>query len=523
MIYNKLTLIIGILTASISLSHAQNMPQKYGNSITPTELKKYLSVLAHDSLEGRETGMPGQVKAANYIRKHYQSIGIKPNATPDYFQNYPLSRNAWKNRTLTINAQNLEFGKDFYCFYNIPDVAINEPTAEILYIGYGTKTTDIDHLYNANLENKIVIVQAGDPKDKSGKSIITGTKELSAEGNNYRAKIKKLQSLNPKLIIFVDEDFDKNLKRYSHYFMTPNVTAFNSKQAPVVAPTLFISNDKMKAIFKNFAKLKKPYQTKKAIAPKVLKASITAKIDKDTKPVEAQNVLGFLPGTDLKDEILVVSAHYDHIGIIDGEVYNGADDDGSGTSAVMAIARAFKQAADEGKGPRRSILFLNVSGEEKGLLGSEYYASHPIYPLSSTIADLNIDMIGRVDTAHTKAQNYIYVIGADKLSTELNEINKTANDTYTKLNLDYTFNAPNDPNRFYYRSDHYNFAKNNVPVIFYFNGVHEDYHQKTDEIEKIDFELMTKRTQLVFYTAWQLANQTKRIEVNVKNDFPADR
>lgn len=236
-------------------------------------------------------------------------------------------------------------------------------------------------------------------------------------------------------------------------------------------------------------------------------------LSRNLKPSE--NVVAFIKGSVYPDEILVVSAHYDHLGMDkDGEVYNGADDDGSGTVAVMAIAEAFQKAVEEGNGPKRSILFLHVTGEEKGLLGSKYYVNYPIFPLANTVSNLNIDMIGRSDEANEKDPNYIYLIGSDKLSTELHKLSEEMNNKFTKLKLDYTYNLDSDPNRFYYRSDHYNFAKNNIPVIFYFNGTHENYHRISDTPDKINYELLAKRTQLVFYTAWEIANRENRIKVN---------
>ncbi|MFT4877807.1 MAG: Zn-dependent M28 family amino/carboxypeptidase, partial [bacterium] len=239
--------------------------------------------------------------------------------------------------------------------------------------------------------------------------------------------------------------------------------------------------------------------------------------------LQGENVLGYLEGSDLKEELLVITAHYDHLGIHDGVIHNGADDDGSGTVAVLELAEAFAKAKAAGNGPRRSILFMPVAGEEMGLLGSSYYAENPVFPLENTIADLNIDMIGRMDENHEGNPDYVYLIGADKLSTELHQISEDANTYYTQLELDYTFNDPEDPNRFYYRSDHYNFAKNNIPVIFYFNGVHADYHKATDTVEKIHFGKIAAISKLIFHTAWQLVNQDKRIEVDVKSDFKNNR
>jgi Zn-dependent M28 family amino/carboxypeptidase len=231
--------------------------------------------------------------------------------------------------------------------------------------------------------------------------------------------------------------------------------------------------------------------------------------------VETENVAAIIKGSKFPEEYIVISSHLDHIGIKNGEINNGADDDGSGTVALLEIAEAFKMAADVGQGPKRSLIFLHVTGEEKGLLGSKYYANNPLYSLAQTMTNLNVDMIGRTDPKREDNDpNYIYLIGADRLSQDLHDISEAANTKYTQLKLDYTFNDEKDPNRFYYRSDHYNFAKNNIPVIFYFSGTHDDYHKPGDTPDKIMYDLLAKRTQLIFYTAWELANRTDKIRLN---------
>ena len=235
------------------------------------------------------------------------------------------------------------------------------------------------------------------------------------------------------------------------------------------------------------------------------------------KDIATENVVAIIPGSEKPEEYLVISSHLDHIGIHEGQINNGADDDGSGSVALLEIAEAFQKAVAEGNGPKRSIIFLHVSGEEKGLLGSKYYTNNPLYPLTQTIANLNVDMIGRTDPKRTEGKrNYVYLIGSDRLSTELHQISEAANAATLNVELDYTYNAPDDPNRFYFRSDHYNFAKNNIPVIFYFNGTHADYHRPSDTVDKIEFDLLKERTQLIFYTAWELANRDQRITVDKK-------
>lgn len=235
----------------------------------------------------------------------------------------------------------------------------------------------------------------------------------------------------------------------------------------------------------------------------------------DNRFKDTENVLAIIEGEEFPEEIVVVSAHYDHLGIDEqGEIYNGADDDGSGTVAVMEIAKAFNKAVEEGHRPKRSILFMHLTGEEKGLLGSKFYVENPTFPLENTVANLNIDMIGRVDEAHEDDREFVYVIGSNRLSSEMDSVLNQQNRKYTQLNLDYTFNAENDPNRFYYRSDHYNFAKHNIPVTFFFNGVHEDYHKPTDTPDKIEYDILEKRAKLIFYTTWEIANRDKRLVVD---------
>ena len=234
--------------------------------------------------------------------------------------------------------------------------------------------------------------------------------------------------------------------------------------------------------------------------------------DRSGNSIDSYNVLGYIEGSDKANEVLVITSHLDHIGIeADGQINNGADDDGSGTVAMMEIAEAFIMAKEDGNGPRRSLLFLHVSAEEKGLLGSKYYTDNPIYPLTNTVANLNIDMIGRID-----------LIGSDILSDDLHDVSGNANEDYVGLNIDYRYNDPTTlvyefgrwrENRYYYRSDHYHFVKNNIPAIFYFNGTHKDYHAPTDTVEKINYTLLEKRTRLIFYTAWEIVNREERLSL----------
>ena len=295
------------------------------------------------------------------------------------------------------------------------------------------------------------------------------------------------------------------------------------KSLPVISVSTETANEILKQSGSNVAGLQKQLADTKKPASKEIDVAFCASALRKEVPVRAENVLGFLEGSDpvLKKEVLVITAHYDHIGLTTSgtdKVNNGADDDGSGTTGVLMIAEAFAKAKKAGKGPKRSVLFMTVVGEEKGLLGSAWYAENPVFPMANTITNLNIDMIGRVDADHEKNPDYIYIIGSDMLSSDLNKLGIKANADYLKMNLDMRYNNRTDPERFYYRSDHYNFAKHNVPVIFYFNGVHPEYHQPGDEIDKINFPMMARRTKLVYFTAWELANAAKRPIVDKNED-----
>jgi Zn-dependent M28 family amino/carboxypeptidase len=250
---------------------------------------------------------------------------------------------------------------------------------------------------------------------------------------------------------------------------------------------------------------------------KTYPVKIKLELEKDMQHLESSNVIGMLEGTDKKDEAVIITAHYDHLGKKDTTVYYGADDDGSGTVSVLEIAEAYKLAAEAGMRPRRTVIFMTVSGEEKGLWGSDFYSDNPAFSLDKTSADINIDMIGRIEKDRkADSLNYIYVVGDNRISSDLRPISESLNNKYLKFQFDYKFNDPNDPERIFYRSDHYNFAKKGVPAIFYFSGLHEDYHQPTDTPDKIRYELLSRRAQMIFYTTWEIANRDDML----KRDLP---
>jgi len=525
------------LAITVIIAQAQKpdpIQQKYAAYITAEDARKHLSILASDAFEGRETGKPGAEKAANYIAGEFKKLGLQAPVNGSYFLNIPLEESRLFANNFTVNNTTFSSGKDFYISGTASSKNIN--VKEVVFIGYGISSEHYDDLKNTDITGKVVLfINKGEPM-KDGVSAVTQASTASDWSTSRNKRLQYLLSKNPSLILAINPDLDALLQRMGkmNYDLNAGRIAIKNNvvkeaKAAVITITPKIADELLKTNGKSLEALKSTIDQNGTPQTQTVKADFSVAINQQNKDVKAVDVLGYLPGTDLKDEVLVFSAHYDHIGLTTSgtdKVNNGADDDGSGTTGILEIANAFTKAKKAGHDPRRSILFLGNVGEEKGLLGSEYYSDHPVFPLEKTITDLNIDMIGRVGEEYKNkpdSANYIYVIGSSKLSTTLRGISEKANQTYTKLNLDYKYDDPKDPNRFYYRSDHYNFAKHGVPIIFYFNGVHEDYHRAGDEVSKINFPALAKRAQLVFYTGWDLANRDKRPVVDVKNDMPESR
>ncbi|HEU4718700.1 MAG TPA: M28 family peptidase [Bacteroidia bacterium] len=495
--------------------------EKYAALITAEDMKTHLSVIASDEYEGRETAMPGQKKAAEYIAKQFASFGIPPYANGSYFQDVPLIEYRPSSGSVTTPKNKYEFGKDF--FFPPSDASRHEKCDTLVFLGYGIDDPAYNDYANTDVSGKAVLIMDGEPKDRNGNNLISGSKAPSEWYVKRAKKVSEAQKHNAGALLIVVDEYDKALaKIMSHDHMSMLVPDEENDVSVIYdeMPVLLITRSMADNLLKEgkqtpLEKLVEKISGKKKPVHTFSKMKMDIVAQSTGRSVHSENVLGYLEGSDLKGQLVVITAHYDHLGK-DSVVYNGADDDGSGTVSIIELAKAFAQAKKEGHGPRRSILFMTMTGEEKGLLGSSWYTSHPVFPLDSTVCDLNIDMIGRIDTTHAADTNYVYVIGSGMISAELKTINETENNTYTGLSLDYRYDKKDDPNRFYYRSDHYNFAKNGIPVAFFFNGVHPDYHRETDEVQKIHFPLMEKRAQLVFYTAWEIANRNERLKITQK-------
>ncbi len=499
---------------------AQDRQKFFAQTITKEDLKKHVEVLASDRMEGRETGTRGNDQAAKYISGQFALMGIKPQrATADYFQKVILTWHNWQTSGLQIGKRKYKMFWDYYGYPQFNKDTDSTSIDQIVFMGYGID----DHAYSdykkwgkKQLKNKALIIFDGEPKQTNGKYRITQSDSTSKWTDSLILKLRVAQRYGAHTVFIVQNDFDKKIeswrKKLNREYLTFGPSEFDHLPnsyfiSPSMAKTIFGNNEKK--IKKRLKKIIKKGKSK----PYALKTKILLGQKLKRRTLESQNVVGYLSGIDpkLNKECVVVSAHYDHLGVRGNNIYNGADDNASGSAAVLELAQAFKQAKNKGHGAKRSILFILMTGEEKGLLGSKYYTLNPIHPLDQTVANINIDMIGRRDKKHKDNPKYIYVIGANRISTELHKINEAMNANYTHIDLDYSYNAESDPNRFYYRSDHYNFAKQGVPSVFYFSGIHEDYHRPTDTIEKIEFEKMELITRLIFHTIWEIANRPERL------------
>ena len=490
----QLLLVLTILF-STSFAWAQKKDKTamdFSTIISAAELKKQLYVIAGPEMEGRNTPSAGLKKAAAYLETEFIAMGLQPIANGKYQMPYALYLDSILASSFSVNSQNYVSGEDFQMNPNNYSAQLH--ASEVVFVGYGMSDSTRNDYKGLDVKGKIVLVMAGTPNPGAGRGNFVNKQAIAAQYGAI-AVLQVQQNLSIQMR-------GGGPRHYLNLYKKVNLPNLITIKGNVAKEITGKSYEELLAEAKNGV-LKHSFSTK-----------MSFNLLKQTNTEETTNVIGFIEGTDLKDEVVMLTAHYDHVGKSADKIFYGADDDGSGTVSILTLARAFSEAKKAGKGPRRSMAFMLVSGEEKGLWGSAYYADNPIIPLEKTVCDLNIDMIGRIGDPYLKdadSSNYVYIIGDDKLSSALRPISETANKNYTNLKLDYTYNDPNDPNRFYYRSDHYNFAEKGVPIIFYFNGVHPDYHQATDTPDKINYPLMAKRAQLVYYTAWEIANRTDSI------------
>ncbi len=501
----KLLFGFALLFSQLGFAQQTSVATQYAELITPSDLKDNLSIIASDAMEGRYTGSRGQKMAAAFINNDFETLGLLGPVNGSHYQTVALASSK-------PGGIYLKSGVTRYSNFNeiifLGDTGSGgEVSLDAVFVG---KAAEADFAY-IDVKDKAVVILA----DDLSFNVLRGLRKTATSAREKGAQMVLIVA-NGK-----PEEFKPFADQLKGFFGKGSLSLIKPDQQGGNKGMFIVEQAVASKIFNTpFEKLFKAASAEPSKKPlnKIKPSRIVYQVAMETKTVKSENMLGYLEGTDKKDELIIISAHFDHIGLHEGEdkVNNGADDDGSGTVTVLQLAKAFTQAKKEGHGPRRSILFLTVTGEEEGLFGSEFYVTHPVFPLANTVADLNIDMIGRIDPEHKDKPDYVYIIGSDRLSSELHEINERNNKEYTKLDFDYTYNDENHPTNLYKRSDHWNFAKNNVPIVFYFDGIHEDYHKPSDEVSKIDFDLLAKRGKAVFFTAWELVNRDNRIAVDKK-------
>ncbi|MBF9221566.1 M28 family peptidase [Hymenobacter ruricola] len=509
----------------------------YAATILPDELRQNLTVVASDAFQGREAGQPGQKLAAEFLVKQFAALGLQGPVTggdSPYLQHFPLTRGTpAPGGYVQVNGQRYEWLNDFFSYGPMPSPFLVPTAAQPVFVGFGVEQGPYSDYAGLDVTGKDVVALMGAPQDERGRQLLKpyGRKADYWESGLRKAALAKAKGARSIFLVTFaptaafrqeGQQFGASLSELAFSLPDPGpaiVDTVSESIPPGIGVYLTSQELGLQLAGATMPELLGYVQALgqaagQSVRPAFRAPSATFYLPQAQEQLTTENVLGFLEGSDKKDEVLVISAHYDHLGVKHDTIYNGADDDGSGTVAVLQLAKAFAQAKKEGHGPRRSILFITMTAEEEGLFGSEYYTAHPVLPLAQTIADLNIDMVGRTDRKHSPKKHFVCIVGSDKLSSDLHRINEAANRDYTHLELDYRFNIPGEPEHIYYRSDHYNFARRKIPVIFYTTGEHADYHKATDDVEKIEFDKLAERAQLVFHTAWELANREQRIVVD---------
>jgi hypothetical protein len=513
------------------------------DTITAAQFKNYLSFIASDEMEGRDTPSRGLDTTAKFIAMNLERWGLKPAGDDgSFFQKIVLRRDQLDgaHSSAEINGQKFNFGDDF-----LPNPVGNTLTGPLVYVGHGwvVKSRNIDAYQGIDVKDKIVVVFGESMPQGVTRADLTGKM-----GEDWSSPALYAQQHGAKGVIALPEygmllRWEQTRQRLGGPMPRPQVEKFMNPNGPPL-PVIWLSPKMVSALFQGekysaaalmaYGSAVAPMSVSPPNGPPVtvtlpfeLNASknISFTIAAKTEKPMTQNVVAVWEGSDpvLKSEYVAVGAHYDHIGICApgkaDPICNGADDDGSGTTALLGMAEAISHAKLR---PRRSVLFVWHCGEEKGLWGSRYFTEYPTIPLDRIVTQLNIDMIGRSrkdgDTnplnANLSGPNQIYVIGSTMMSTELGKLSETVNKSYLNLQYDLRYDDPADPNHFFSRSDHYNYARKGIPIIFFFDGVHEDYHRPGDEAQKIDYEKMEKVARTIYMTLWEVANLAVRPKVD---------
>jgi hypothetical protein len=524
------TFIFPAFVSAQTATKAKSPARNAAETITAKHLKEYLYFVASDEMEGRDTPSRGLDLTAQFMGLMLTRWGFKPagdNGT--FYQKMAMTaKNTDPAKTsLEIGGQKLKYGRDFYA--SPASAAVADSPLVFGGNGWFIKSKNIDAFAGLDVKDKTVVIYSENeyPEGVTRDDLFSG--KLGRFGSDimppqFYARMKGAKGL----IIVAPEDVENrwDLFREESGKGRASVDKLVAEGRPRGAafPTITITKETADKLFQGESKGFSDVSTNPAAFALNKTANFT--IETESVPMMTQNVVAIWEGSDavLKNEYVAIGAHYDHVGVNplakgEDKIWNGADDDGSGTVAVLSIAEALYKAS---KRPKRSILFVWHAGEEKGLLGSQYFNKFPTVDIKNVVTQLNIDMIGRsrkADDADPRnkelsGENDIYVIGSEMMSSKLGEITRATNDTYLKLKYDYRYDDPKDPNRFFFRSDHFNYAVNGIPIVFWFDGVHEDYHQAGDEPEKIDYSKMEKITRTIFLTMWEVADLKERPAVD---------
>jgi hypothetical protein len=489
------------------------------DSITPGELRMHLEFLASEELGGRYTLSPGFAIAARYLAAHLEAYGFKgAGDNGSFLQTFQVvsSKADTAKSALEITASGGKvISYHFGDFYLPADGHNGEVQGPVVFVGQGISSTSQKHddYSGLDVKGKIVLIAPGTPAD-------VDASQLGENGSGQGAAIAHgavgiLQLPQQRMLDFMK---NKGFQERAASRETVRLTRATEGKLPTLTLGPALAEELLSAGGLHLKNVYEAVSHKQRLQPQKLDVSAKMTVATQATRSTTQNVAAILEGSDpkLRNEYVVFSAHYDHLKTgPNGEIYPGADDDGSGTTAVLTIAHAMSL-----EHPRRSVLVMFHAGEELGLLGSEYNTDFaPVVPLNQIVADLNIDMIGRSKQAgdnsmqdeHLTDTNTVYLVGSNRISQELHQLSEETNAQFQKMKLDYHYNDPNDPERIYFRSDHWNYAKHGIPIIFYFDGTSVDYHRPTDTIDKIDFSKLTKITRLVFETGWRIASLDHRL------------
>ncbi|CAN5477065.1 hypothetical protein BH20ACI3_BH20ACI3_01970 [soil metagenome] len=512
--------------------------QKGAEQITAGQIRDYLTFIASDEMEGRDTPSRGLDLTAKFLAMNLARWGLTPAGDDGtFFQKIALKRDLVnKEQTrVRLNDQNLSFGKDYIALPATGDVS-----GPLVFAGNGwfIKSKNMDAYKGIDAKGKIAVMftsLSGLPRGVSSSDLSNGK-----SGEDWMDPVQYARKQGAIATVIVPDfqflaNWERNRQRLSER-PTTVVEKFQpaeTSRLPRIVITPRIANLLFQGEKQNATALFEATFGGETPAPFELsltkKMSVTVSSKSDA--IATQNVVAVFEGSDplLKDEYIALGAHYDHVGIgtpVNGDaIFNGADDDGSGTIALFAIAEALAKAPTR---PRRSVLFNWHAGEEKGLWGSRYFTEYPTIPLQKIVTQINIDMIGRSKKAgdtnprnnSLSGPNEIYVIGSKMMSTELGELTEAVNRDYLNLTYNYRYDDPKDPNRFFFRSDHYNYARKGIPIVFFFDGEHEDYHRPGDEPQKIDYQKMQKIVRTVYVMMWEIANRPTRPKVD--KQLPAE-